>query len=114
MNYTVTDVPLKKIQMIFQAKHKCEHHKFADGIEFMMYTITARKKETLFIFDLEDFDVINGREWYGTRNYIKCVGQNGYADMHLIYVIGDKQYPDKNVALKKYGPDYRKSNFVVY
>ncbi|AYV79317.1 MAG: hypothetical protein Faunusvirus8_34 [Faunusvirus sp.] len=60
MSYTVTDVPLKKLETCNRMKRKCEHHKFADGTEFMMYTIGQCKIPVTFIFDPEDFDIIDG------------------------------------------------------
>ncbi|AYV79311.1 MAG: hypothetical protein Faunusvirus8_28 [Faunusvirus sp.] len=63
MNYTVTDIPLKKLNTHSTSKRKCELHKFTDGTEFMMYIITCRKRVAQFVFDPEDFDVIDGVAW---------------------------------------------------
>ncbi|AYV79320.1 MAG: hypothetical protein Faunusvirus8_37 [Faunusvirus sp.] len=118
MSYTITDVPLKKlkkIDWIYRAKRKCEHHKFSDGTEFMMYTITGRKKEVSFIFDPEDFDIVDGKEWISMKNgVIIFIGQNGQRTDYLSSIIGKKYYPDKYVGLFKINQDYRKSNLIYY
>ncbi|AYV79319.1 MAG: hypothetical protein Faunusvirus8_36 [Faunusvirus sp.] len=113
MSYTVTDVPLKKLHWLFQGKQKCEHHKFSDGTEFMMYTITKHKKETSFIFDPEDFDVVDGREWRSIKNGKVIYYFGNRAIKHLIGVFRDKHYPGQFISQKQIGLDYRKSNFVV-
>ncbi|AYV79315.1 MAG: hypothetical protein Faunusvirus8_32 [Faunusvirus sp.] len=70
MSYTVTDVPLKIATIHSKTKQKCELHKFADGTEFMMYTITGKKYTSQFVFDSEDFDIIDGKIWRQYRNNV--------------------------------------------
>ncbi|AYV79322.1 MAG: hypothetical protein Faunusvirus8_39 [Faunusvirus sp.] len=118
MNYTVTNVPLKKLNTYDTSKRKCEHHKFVDDTEFMMYTITKCKKETAFVFDPEDFDVVNGHEWYsrgnGTTIYYTGRHGNTLLEIYLIKVIQNKHYPGEIVVFVESGkPDFRKSNLTV-
>ncbi|AYV79313.1 MAG: hypothetical protein Faunusvirus8_30 [Faunusvirus sp.] len=113
MSYTVTDIPLKKLNTADQTKRKCEHHKSSDGTEFMSYTMIKRKKEEAFLFDYEDFDIIDGREWHHlSKGRIITGRENGGPGTYILGAISEKHYSGAEIQNKYYG-DYRKSNIVV-
>ncbi|AYV79312.1 MAG: hypothetical protein Faunusvirus8_29 [Faunusvirus sp.] len=90
MNYTVTNIPLKKLHTYNTSGRKCELHKFTDGTEFMMYTIMGHKHTTQFVFDSDDFDIIDSNLWkrYGDnilcrRSFVSTFIRNKYSSNNV-------------------------------
>ncbi|AYV79314.1 MAG: hypothetical protein Faunusvirus8_31 [Faunusvirus sp.] len=113
MNYIVTDIPLEKSNIVHRSKQKCELHKFADGTELLMYTIIGGKHTIQFVFDQEDFDIINGKPWKRHRNTAAydgiphSPGPGLYVVAHYIrdkYLFSNRQFEFKNIK----NNDYRK------